>query len=365
MMKKTLSAAIFAAMAMPVLAQASDDVDTRWYLAPYGSFVLADEDRNSSDGWGGGLAVGKMLNEHFNVELKGFYNNFGGNNSGLLANSGDTDLAGGTLDLQYYFFRDTFSPYAVVGAGGANSNTGNGNHVGFIGEAGLGFTYEICEGFFLRSDVRYRYNNNFGSSDNNNNLLFANNSSSDDFHDMTVNVGFVIPLGEKAEKPQPKIELPVVAPTPTPVPDCSTRDDDHDGVNNCLDQCPGTIAGAKVDAHGCPISLEIKGVQFKYDSAELTPNAKVILDGVAKSLIAYPLKNDLEVQGHTSSEGTDAYNLRLSQKRSQSVANYLKLKGVNNKLTAHGYGESRPITENATEEGRSRNRRVELIWLGN
>ncbi|MDD2863833.1 MAG: OmpA family protein, partial [Methylococcales bacterium] len=67
----------------------------------------------------------------------------------------------------------------------------------------------------------------------------------------------------------------------------------------------------------------------------------------------------------TSSEGTDAYNWRLSQKRSQSVANYLKLKGVNNKLTAHGYGESHPITENVTEEGRSRNRRVELIWLGN
>lgn len=356
MIKKTLSAAILVALAMPVFAQANDEVDTRWYLAPYGSFVLTDNNRNTSDGWGGGLGIGKMLNEHFNVELKGFYNNFSGKNSG------DVDLAGGTADLQYFFFRDTFSPYAVIAAGAANSNTTTGNHIGFIGEAGVGFTYEICDGFFLRSDVRYRYNNNFGG-DNNNNFLLAGNSSSDDFHDMTVNVGFVIPLGDKAEKPQPKIELPVVK--PTPVADCSTRDDDKDGVNNCLDQCPGTIAGAKVDSHGCPISLEIRGVQFKYDSAELTPNAKNILDGVAKSLIAYPLKNDLEVQGHTSSEGTDAYNLRLSQKRSQSVANYLKLKGVNNKLTAHGYGERNPITENTTEEGRSRNRRVELIWLGN
>lgn len=359
MIKKTLSAAILAALISPVLAQASDDVDTRWYLAPYGSFVMTDEDRNTDDGWGGGLAVGKMLNEHFNVELKGFYQDLG--NSSL--NGGSVDMAGGTADLQYYFFRDTFSPYAVVAAGAANTNTSNGDRIGFIGEAGLGFTYEICEGLFLRSDVRYRYNNNFGNDNNNNNFLLAANTNNDDYHDMTVNVGFVIPLGAKAEKPEPKIALPVV--TPTPVPDCSTRDDDNDGVNNCLDQCPGTIAGAKVDAHGCPISLEIKGVQFKYDSAELTPNAKVILDGVAKSLIAYPLKNDLEVQGHTSSEGTDAYNLRLSQKRSQSVANYLKLKGVNNRLTAHGYGESRPITENATEEGRSRNRRVELIWLSN
>ena len=361
-MKKLLSAAMLAALVSPVLAQANDDVDTRWYLAPYGSFVMTDDDRQTSDGWGGGLAFGKMLNEHFNVELKGFYNNFGGNNAGLLGNSSDVDMAGGTLDLQYYLFRDTFSPYAVIGAGAANTSTGNGDKVGFIGEAGLGFTYEICEGLLLRSDVRYRYNNNFGN-DNNNNFLMANNTNNDDYHDMVVNVGFVIPLGEKAEKPAPRIEIPL--PEPTPVPDCSTRDDDGDGVNNCLDQCPGTIAGAKVDKHGCPISLEIRGVQFKYDSAELTPSAKIILDGVAKSLIAYPLKNDLEVQGHTSSEGSDAYNLRLSQKRSQSVANYLKLQGVGNRLTAHGYGERNPIADNSTEEGRSHNRRVELIWLGN
>jgi OOP family OmpA-OmpF porin len=270
-------------------------------------------------------------------------------------------MAGGTADLQYYFFRDKFSPYAVVGAGAANTSSENGDNIGFIGEAGLGFTYEICDGFLLRSDVRYRYNNNFGGSNDNNNLLLANNSNSDDFNEMVVNVGFVIPLGDKGEKPAPRIELPVVR--PTPVADCSTKDDDHDGVNNCLDQCAGTMSGAKVDAHGCPISLEIKGVQFKHDSAELTPNAKVILDGVAHSLIAYPQKNDLEVQGHTSSEGTDAYNQRLSQKRSQSVATYLKHKGVKNRLTAHGYGESQPITDNNTEAGKSRNRRVELIWM--
>ncbi len=352
MLKKTLSAAILAALTMPVLAQASDDVDTRWYVAPYGSFVLTDSNRGTNDGWGGGLAVGKMLNEHFNVELKGFYQDYG---RIYTPNSGNVNMGGGTADLQYYFFRDKFSPYAVIGAGAGNTSSPNGDHIGFIGEAGLGFTYEICDGFFLRNDVRYRYNNNFSNADG--------HTDGEDFHDMTVNVGFVIPLGDKAEKPAPRVELPVVR--PTPVADCSTKDDDRDGVNNCLDQCPGTISGAKVDAHGCPISLEIKGVEFKYNSAELTPNAKVILDGVAGSLIAYPLKNDLDVQGHTSSEGTDSYNQRLSQKRSQSVANYLKHKGVSNKLTAHGYGESRPIADNNTEEGRSHNRRVELIWLGN
>ncbi len=353
MINKYLTMTILVTLVTPVLVQANDDSDTRWYVAPYGSFVLTDSNRNTNDGWGGGLAVGKMLNEYFNVELKGFYQDYGKIST---PNSGNVNMAGGTADLQYYFFRDKFSPYAVLGAGVANTSSPNVDHIGFIGEAGVGFTYEICEGFFLRNDVRYRYNNNFSNNDN--------HTDGEDFHDMTVNVGFVIPLGEKAEKPQPKIELPVAV-RPTPAPDCSTRDDDHDGINNCLDQCPGTIVGAKVDTQGCPISLDIKGVQFKFDSAELTSNAKIILDGVAASLIAYPQKNDLDVQGHTSSEGTDQYNKNLSQKRSLSVAVYLKLKGVSNKLTAHGYGENHPITENTTEEGRSRNRRVELIWLGN
>ena len=89
-----------------------------------------------------------------------------------------------------------------------------------------------------------------------------------------------------------------------------------------------------------------------------------ILDGVAQSLVNYPLKDDLEVHGHTSSEGSNAYNMKLSQKRSQSVANYLASKGVSNRLIARGYGESQPVADNSTEQGKEQNRRVELIWMG-
>jgi OOP family OmpA-OmpF porin len=55
--------------------------------------------------------------------------------------------------------------------------------------------------------------------------------------------------------------------------------------------------------------------------------------------------------------------MKLSQRRAQSVANYLKRKGVTNRLTAKGYGETQPIADNSTEAGRSENRRVELIWI--
>lgn len=334
--KKLLTIASLTSVGFLPLAQAADTFqDDRWYVAPFASFVKTGGDRDASDGWGGGMGVGKIIDKHFNVEVKGFYEGFGGTN-------GPWDLAGGSADVQYYFFRDKFSPYTVLGLGAMNTCASANCGVGLIGEAGAGFTYELHDNFLIRSDVRYRYNNNLNAHVQ---------PGTDEFHDMTVNVGFVIPFGDKPKST-----------AMSKVPECSTFDADSDGVNDCMDQCPGTIKGSKVDVNGCPISLLIKGVKFKYDSAELMPNAMAILDGVVESLVADPQKNDIEVQGHASSEGTDAYNMELSQRRSQSVAEYLKMKGVTNKLIAKGYGETQPIADNSTEEGRSENRRVELIW---
>ncbi|SJM89299.1 OmpA family protein [Crenothrix polyspora] len=346
--RNLLTLAVFTGVGFLPLAQAVDQPpDNRWYVAPFGTYVKPGGDRHSDiDGYGAGMGLGKMLSEHFNVELRGFYNGFDDTNPRPDGSKGQWDLAGGTADLQYYFFRDTFSPYAVLAAGGMNSYVNGKSGVGVIGEAGVGFTYALNDNFLIRSDVRYRYNNNLNAH---------LNPGTDEFHDLVVNVGFVVPFGPK----------PVAAaePAPTSPPDCSTLDSDADGVNDCIDKCPGTINGSQVDDQGCPIRLEIRGVNFKFDSAELTPSAMSILDGVADSLIKFPQKNDIEVQGHTSSEGTNRYNLRLSQRRSQSVADYLSQKGVTNKLTAKGYGEDQPIADNSTQDGRERNRRVELIWI--
>lgn len=334
--------------------QSNDPTDTRWYAAPFGTFLKTGGDRNSHDGWGGGLGIGKMLNKHFNVELKGFYQSAAGYNDWRDPTrqnvGGSWDFSGATADIQYFFMRDKFSPYTVIGLGGMNSSVPGRNGAGFIGEAGAGFTYELLDNLLVRSDVRYRYNQNFNAH---------LQQGTDEFHDMTVNLGVVVPFGAK-QKAEPYVEPPA----PVAVVDCSTMDSDADGINDCVDKCPGTIAGSKVDAAGCPISLELKGVNFKYDSAQLTENAMFILDGVAQSLINYPLKDDLEVHGYTSSEGSTLYNQKLSERRSQSVANYLAARGVTNRLIARGYGESQPIADNNTEQGRERNRRVELIWMG-
>jgi OmpA-OmpF porin, OOP family len=343
--KHILAFTLLLSLGFTAAVQAEEFLDNRWYVAPFGSYVNPGGDRNADNaGYGAGLGFGKILNEHFNVELRGFYNGFDDETNRSPQQGGQWDLAGGTADLQYYFWRNKFSPYTVIAAGGMNSNVNGSGGVGILGEAGAGFTYEFCDNLLFRSDVRYRYNNNF-------NAHLTPVGGTDEYHDMIVNVGFVIPIGAK-----PK------APAPEPVADCSILDADSDGVNDCLDACPGTMTGSKVDAQGCPLSLELKGVNFEYDSARLTPSATTILDGVADNLIAYPLKNDIEVRGHTSSEGSNKYNMRLSQNRSQSVVDYLSMKGVRNKLTAHGYGEDMPIADNSTEEGKSQNRRVELVW---
>lgn len=346
--KHILALATLTSVSVLPLAQAHDSQDDRWYVAPFGSFVRTGGDRDSSDGWGGGIGVGKIIDKHFNVELKGFHEEFNGNN-------GLWSLTGGTADVQYYFQRDTFSPYTVIGLGGMNSCVSADCGAGIIGEAGVGFSYELHDNLLLRSDVRYRYNNNLNAHVQ---------TGTDEFHDMTVNVGFVIPFGPKpggthSHEAEATPAAEVVA---APAQDCSVMDSDADGVNDCNDQCAATIAGSEVDAQGCPIRLELKGVQFRVNSAELTVPAKLVLDKVAEDLINYPQKNDIEVQGHTSSEASDAYNLKLSQHRSQSVVKYLKVRGVTNRLYAKGYGERQPIADNTTEEGRSRNRRVELVW---
>ena len=349
MFKKNFFAlAALTAIGIAPMAQADSHQDDRWYVAPFGSYVRPGGDRDAKDGWGGGLGFGKMLNDHFNVEFRGFYQGLSAENR-----SGNWDLTGGTADFQYYLTRSKFSPYTVIGVGAMNSSTNGDSGIGFIGEAGLGATYELHDNFLLRSDVRYRYNNNLNAQ---------LQSGTDEFHDMVVNVGFVVPFGPKHHEPAPE---PVAAVEPAPVDNCATQDSDADGVSNCEDKCPSTIAGSKVDSQGCALSLELKGVNFKHDSAELTLEAKGILDTVAESLIAYPQKSDIEVHGHTSSEGTVSHNLKLSKRRSQSVANYLKQRGVANRLYAKGYGESQPIADNSTEEGRHQNRRVELIWTGN
>jgi len=159
-------------------------------------------------------------------------------------------------------------------------------------------------------------------------------------------------------------------------------DSDGDGVANALDECPSTPPGGKVlsdgcmprsdcrkprgdepaDAKGCAIehTYILHGVKFEFDSDRLTDAAKVILKDVAVVMQAYP-ELKFELDGHTCNMGSAAYNMRLSYRRSTSAMAFLIQQGINPaRMTSRGFGFTKPVDTNKTEQGREFNRRVEL-----
>ncbi|MDZ7751755.1 MAG: OmpA family protein [Gammaproteobacteria bacterium] len=150
-------------------------------------------------------------------------------------------------------------------------------------------------------------------------------------------------------------------PRGTPVDDRGCPlDSDGDGVTDALDQCPGTPKGVKVDAVGCEQAIVLGDVNFDLDKATLTTAGKAALDNIASSLESSNFKS-ATVVGHTDSTGTADYNMDLSEKRAVNAMHYLIDKGVpSSKLKAEGKGESMPMADNSTKEGRAKNRRVEF-----
>jgi outer membrane protein OmpA-like peptidoglycan-associated protein len=139
-------------------------------------------------------------------------------------------------------------------------------------------------------------------------------------------------------------------------------DTDGDGIIDALDQCSDTPPGEKVDNKGCslPKIINLHGVNFDNDQATLRDDSVTILDDAVTTLKRYPSLK-VEVAGHTDNRSSKAHNQPLSERRAQAVMAYFVAHGIAaDRLTAKGYGESQPITENYTDAGRAKNRRVEL-----
>jgi len=153
-------------------------------------------------------------------------------------------------------------------------------------------------------------------------------------------------------------------------------DEDGDGVPDSRDKCPGTPHGVHVDANGCPPpapvveeavvvkeeTIVIRDVHFQFDKATLTESDKEVLDKIATRLKAEAPTARLTVTGYTDSVGSDAYNQKLSDKRAHSVVEYLIQEGVprSSFVSVVGAGESNPVADNSTADGRAQNRRTEI-----
>jgi len=142
-------------------------------------------------------------------------------------------------------------------------------------------------------------------------------------------------------------------------------DSDGDGVPDCKDKCADTPKGSKVDANGCPLVGEhlliLKGINFEFDSAKVSPESEGILARAVENMERNPAVKVL-IEGHTDSTGPEDYNMGLSLKRAQAVKDFAVSKGIAaDRMTVKGFGESQPMASNDTKEGRAENRRVEFV----
>ena len=153
---------------------------------------------------------------------------------------------------------------------------------------------------------------------------------------------------------------------------CPWPDSDGDSVLDKDDDCPSE-AGS-VANNGCPEiypSDEViaqlvdysRTINFAFDSAEFTDGTPPVLDAIVEILMAYP-KANFSIEGHCDSKGSLKVNQKISDKRAAAVLSYLTKSGVaESRLSAVGYGETKPIDTNDTRAGRANNRRVEILLV--
>ncbi|MFZ3274942.1 MAG: OmpA family protein [Lutibacter sp.] len=149
---------------------------------------------------------------------------------------------------------------------------------------------------------------------------------------------------------------------------CPFKDTDEDGVIDLIDRCIEVKGPASNE--GCPVlpTVEImdelneygRTILFDYDKWSFKKESYAVLQPMTTILKEYP-DADFIIEGHTDSDGSDAYNQILSEKRANAVRDYFVTNGINpSRLTTKAYGESKPVDTNATSAGKANNRRTEV-----
>jgi OOP family OmpA-OmpF porin len=350
---KTLPALI--ALALAGTALSAHAMDDRLYVAPSVSYTLTDSDRKADDGWGAGVALGKPLNEKWNLEFL-----LRGEKMNIDNSSSDVDIYTMGANGLYFFNRNPgFAPYAVMGLGYMRTKIPGEADNGIMGNLGVGFMRQLSDNVALRADARYRLVSN--------NLAGYNANT---FGDVLINVGLNIALGQKAQ-PQPVAQpapepMPAAQPAPEPMPVAQPAPQPAPAPEPVVQPAePAPVLKTKQaeqleKAQSGDVVTILEGVNFEFDSSRLRPDAIVILDE-AVLVLNHRKDMNVDIVGHTDSIGTKQYNQGLSERRAKSVYDFFVSKGIAaDRMTTRGFGETKPVATNKTRAGRAKNRRVEL-----
>jgi len=324
--------------------------------------------------WGAGLSIEKTFNPLFGLGLDVDYLNY--NNNNLTGYTIDPTLFG-SLNLTNLFFphreKSIFNWYYKLGGGAAfyTGDPANGvkkSSVSPVGATSLLFEWNLSKRVALGIEGGYRayLREDLGGTvvpadkDKNNdaftaliNLRFKLGSSSH-VRDLTLDQYYpaLPPVIKQVENPYDDSQL---------VNRMDNLDRQNQDIQNRLSKLEEDVKALQDRPAGSAVNATFNNIEFGFDSSELTEASYPTLNQIASILKDNPTWGSLKVKGHTDSTGPKAYNQKLSERRAQSVKDYLVSQGVSESvITTEGYGETQPIATNDTAEGRAQNRRVEF-----
>jgi len=271
----------------------------------------------------------------------------------------DPELSGGSsVDVDNYkldFLYDLnggdrrVNTFVISGLGNMNYQGENDT----VWDLGAGINVKLNESWSWRTAVR--------------NYMYFGRDHEDS--DVGIDTALVYRFGgnKRARPAAAAAPAPAAAPSAPAAP--VVADADRDGVPDSRDRCPDTPRTYAVDADGCPIPVEEIArveldVTFDFDQAVVKAEFFDEIEEVAQFMRQYP-DVVVELEGHTDSVGTDAYNMGLSERRANAVRQVMldRFNVQGSRVSARGFGESRPIASNDTATGRAQNRRVMTVVI--
>ena len=336
--------------AFTVMSAAAYEMKGSYYFGPYVGYKIFDDKSDFENDVEAGIKLGYFITEHWAAELSG-----GFVDAEYDSTNKSEDIFTPGLHALYHFRPSMDRGLLPFLQAGIEARVADDTDTGLA----------------LGGGLKYLFTKNFAGDVSYKNIYYGEGK-----HDQLValSVAYFFGVKEKiADKPVP---APVAAvkeePAPAPaaveekkeeaVAVIAPVDTDGDGVYDDQDLCPGTPAEFSVNEKGCFKSMKLL-VNFANNSDVIDAASMNKVQEFADFMKATPVLK-VEIQGHTDSKGSEAYNQKLSEKRAKAVgAELIKLGIEADRVQTKGYGESNPVASNDTVEGRAANRRIEAVAL--